>query len=120
MNGKYVKPMLFASKVSGEGVYLASGSGTVTVECVYEGNEWDMNPQYLVRFVNLPEASGEKPQQADAVLRVEGANVSSVFVQYGGTAALSGNTINLHLDYYSNDMGITLACDKLGCTVIVA
>lgn len=120
MNGKYVKPMLFASKISGEGVYLASGSGAVTVECVYTGNKWDTKPQYIVRFVNLPKSSGEKPQQADAVLRVEGANVSDISVRYGGTATLNGNMINLHLDYYGNDMYIILTCDKLGCTVTVA
>ena len=31
MNGKYVKPMLFASKVSGEGVYLACGAGATPI-----------------------------------------------------------------------------------------
>lgn len=117
MKKSYEKPMLYMNHIAGEGVYLASGAASCRVECIYEGNPYDLHKQYKVTFLDLPESSGQYAQQADAVLGVQGGSVSEVVVQNGGSASLSGNTISIHLDSWSNWMQIQVTCDQLGVTV---
>lgn len=119
MNRKYEKPVLFASKVSGEGVYLASGAGTdYTVTRVQNPpSEHYPTARYQIVFTSLPSSSGQFEQEAYASLQVQGANVTSVAAEANCTVASSGNMIEVHLKAFTNVAQIAVTCDKHTFTV---
>lgn len=119
MNGKYVKPMLFASKVSGEGVYLASGAGATDVGSDIEfslKDKWANNAIYDVVFTSLPAQPGYE-QRAHGYLHVSGANVQSVSNYGNCQPTFSGNTVDVNLVSWNNRAEVLITCDAEGFTV---
>ena len=118
MNGKYEKPLIFASKVSGEGVYLASGAGTdVTSDFEFSlKDKWASSAIYDIVFTSLPAHPGHQ-QTAHGFLHVSGANIQSVQSFANCEPTFSGNTIDVNLVSYNNHAQILITCDAEGFTV---
>lgn len=99
-----------------EGVYLASGGGVnadYTVTRVQnEPSEYYPTARYQIKFNSLPSSSGQFQQEADAVLQVQGANVTAVAAEANCTVSNSGNTINVHLISWNNIAQIAVTCDS--------
>ena len=116
MNGKYERPLILTNKTIGEGVYLASGGSTnadYTVRRVQnEPSEYYPTARYQIIFNSLPSSSGRFQQEADAVLQVQGANVTAVAAEANCTVSNSGNTINVHLISWNNIAQIAVTCDS--------
>lgn len=116
MNGKYVKPMLFASKVSGEGVYLASGGGDYTlIRTTSKANQWYLTERYQIIFANVPTTR----EEGHATLRVEGANLTAVVAEANCSVTYSGNMIDVYatLENNNNVTQIAITCDTDGYEV---
>lgn len=115
VNGKYERPLIL-TKMTGEGVYLASGGGVnadYTVTRVQnEPSEYYPTARYQIKFNSLPSSSGQFQQEADAVLQVQGANVTAVAAEANCTVSNSGNTINVHLISWNNIAQIAVTCDS--------